>query len=206
MDHYYQDIGKEEIAMNHYFQDIGEDWFSYPELYSAAVQYFQPKSNFYEIGSWKGRSSVYMGVEIINSNKQHSFTCVDTWAGCDFTKDLKSIKEKTLYDEFLTNIEPLNGLIIPVKSTSLEAAKLVADESLDFCFIDASHDYDNVIADIHAWFPKVKQGGVIAGHDYPDWEGVKKAVDEFFGENIVSKYSCWIHQIAPKKDFYNLLK
>jgi hypothetical protein len=192
--------------MDHYYQNIGEDWFSYPELYSAAVNYFPTKSNFYEVGSWKGRSSVYMGVEIINSGKEHSFSCVDTWAGCEFTNHIKSIRENTLYDEFLTNIEPLNGLITPVKSTSLEAAKLVADESLDFCFIDASHDYDNVIADIHAWFPKVKPGGVIAGHDYPDWEGVKKAVDEFFGNSIDAKYKCWIHQIAPKKDFYSLLK
>jgi len=192
--------------MNHYYQNIGEDWFSYPKLYSAAVDYFQPKSNFYEIGSWKGRSSVYMAVEIINSGKEHLFTCVDTWEGCEFTKDNEAIKDKTLYAEFLKNIEPLNGIITPVKSTSLEAAKLVPDSSLDFCFIDASHDYDNVIADIKAWFPKVKLGGVIAGHDYPEWEGVKKAVDEFFGNKIVSKYDCWIYQIGPKKDFYKLLK
>jgi len=192
--------------MKHYYHNIGENWFSYPKLYSAAVEYFQAKSNFYEIGSWKGRSSVYMGVEIINSGKEHSFTCVDTWSGCEFTKDNDAIKDKTLYSEFLKNIKPLNGIITPIKSTSLEAAKLVPDSSLDFCFIDASHDYDNVIADIKAWFPKVKLGGVIAGHDYPEWEGVKKAVDEFFGNNIFSIYDCWIYQITPKNDFYNLLK
>ena len=192
--------------MNHYYQNIGEDWFSYPKLYSAAVDYFQTKSNFYEIGSWKGRSSVYMGVEIINSGKEHLFTCVDTWEGCEFTKDNEAIKDKTLYAEFLKNIERLNGIITPIKSTSLEAAKLVPDSSLDFCFIDASHDHDNVIADIKAWFPKVKLGGVIAGHDYPEWEGVKKAVDEFFGNKIVSKYDCWIYKIGPKNDFYKLLK
>lgn len=192
--------------MKHYYHNIGEDWFSYPKLYSAAVQYFDAGSTFYEIGSWKGRSSVYMGVEIINSGKAHSFSCVDTWEGCEFTQDIKAVKENTLYTEFLTNIDPLNGLINPIKSTSLDAAKAIPDESIDFVFIDAAHDYDNVIADIHAWFPKVKKGGVIAGHDYPDWAGVKKAVDEFFGKDIVAKYGSWIHQKSENKDFYKFLK
>jgi hypothetical protein len=64
-----------------------------------------------------------------------------------------------------------------------------------------------VIADIVAWYPKVKQGGVISGHDYPTWEGVKKAVNEYFkrGE-ILSNEQCWIHQIGKKKDFYRLLR
>jgi hypothetical protein len=147
-----------------------------------------------------------MGVEIINSGKAHSFSCVDTWEGCEYTHHLKAIQENTLYAEFLTNIEPLNGLINVFKSTSIDAAKAIADKSIDFMFIDASHDYESVKADINAWFPKVKKGGVIAGHDYPNWAGVEKAVDEFFGKDIVAKYGSWIHQKSEKKDFYKFLK
>jgi hypothetical protein len=47
--------------------------------------------------------------------------------------------------------------------------------------------------DLNKWFPKLKPGKMIAGHDY-DWEGVKKAVDEFFGiDNIYIHNTSWIY-------------
>lgn len=49
---------------------------------------------------------------------------------------------------------------------SVEAARLIEDQSVDLVFIDAAHDYDSVKADILAWAPKVKPTGIIAGHDY----------------------------------------
>ena len=73
-----------------------------------------------------------------------------------------------------------------MRKGSLEAAKLVADSSLDFAFIDADHTYEAVNADLYAWYPKVCVGGVICGHDYGHprdrrgvW-GVSRAVDQFF--------------------------
>lgn len=70
-----------------------------------------------------------------------------------------------------------------IQDYSVPAAELIPDKALDFCFIDADHTYDAVKADLAAWYPKVKEGGLISGHDYnhpqyPDW-GVKQAVDEF---------------------------
>ena len=60
---------------------------------------------------------------------------------------------------------------------SVEAARIVPP--LDFVFIDASHKYEMVKADIEAWYPKVKSGGILGGHDYCTAEpGVMKAVDE----------------------------
>jgi len=61
---------------------------------------------------------------------------------------------------------------------SLEAVLMIPDISLDFVFIDAMHTYEAVKEDIRAWFPKIRSGGIVAGHDY-SWDGVKKAVDEF---------------------------
>lgn len=70
-----------------------------------------------------------------------------------------------------------------VRRRSVEAAEGVEDASLDFCFIDADHSYAGCKADIAAWFPKVKPGGFISGHDYANTEyevfGVTRAVDEF---------------------------
>ena len=80
-----------------------------------------------------------------------------------------------------------------LRDLSVKAAKLFSDDSLDFVYIDASHDYENVLADLTAWYPKVKSGGIFAGHDYFDGTlsygpqspdgvfGVKSAVDQFFG-------------------------
>ena len=198
--------------MKHYYQTIGEDWFSYPQLYSAVVKYFSDNSIFAEIGSWRGRSSAYMGVEIINQGKEHMMVCIDTWQGSEEHQGHELLANDGLYKEFLKNIDPVNekrpGTLEAWRTTSQEAAELIYNNgSLDFVFIDAAHDYENVIADIRAWYPKVKEGGVIAGHDYPDWPGVKKAVDEYFGKSdIVSKYKCWIHQVGGKRDFYKLLK
>lgn len=66
---------------------------------------------------------------------------------------------------------------------SLDAARLFRDHSLDFVYIDAKHDYDSVLADIAAWYPLVRCGGVIAGHDYEygdQWPYVRRAVTDYF--------------------------
>lgn len=55
-----------------------------------------------------------------------------------------------------------------MRMTTHEAAKLMPDNSLDFVYIDANHHFRHVIEDINDWYPKVKAGGVFAGHDYVD--------------------------------------
>lgn len=75
---------------------------------------------------------------------------------------------------------------------SVEAAKGVKDDSLDFVFIDADHTYEGALADILAWTPKVRKGGTIAGHDYNDkWPGVIQAVKET-GPAVVTHDSVWL--------------
>jgi predicted O-methyltransferase YrrM len=74
-----------------------------------------------------------------------------------------------------------------VQETSLEAAKDVPDGSLDFVFIDAGHTYAEVKEDIEAWAPKVKDGGIVSGHDYYEFPsgkgGVIPAVDEYVAKH-----------------------
>lgn len=71
-----------------------------------------------------------------------------------------------------------------VKALSVDAAARFADGSLDFVFIDADHSYEGCRADIAAWWPKVRPGGWLCGHDYANDDFafgamVKRAVDEF---------------------------
>lgn len=71
-----------------------------------------------------------------------------------------------------------------LRGGSLQVVKWIADGSLDFCFIDASHAYEDVKADILAWLPKIKKGGYLFCHDYGLFEGVTRAVDEIFSCDV----------------------
>jgi uncharacterized Rossmann fold enzyme len=70
-----------------------------------------------------------------------------------------------------------------IRKPSVEAAQAVPDASLDFAFIDADHSYEGCKADLHAWYPKVRPGGLFSGHDYENTDypgfGVTQAVTEF---------------------------
>jgi len=68
--------------------------------------------------------------------------------------------------------------IVWIRKLSVEAAKDIEDNSLDFVYIDANHDYEFVRDDIKVWTPKVKIGGMVAGHDI-ERESVLKAVKEY---------------------------
>ena len=193
--------------MKHFYHTIGEDWFTYQKLYSKMVNHFPDNAHFVEVGSWKGRSASYMAVEILNSSKCIKFDCVDTWGGSEEHLDpnspfyqLQIIQDKNwLYKTFLENTKNVNHIINPIRTTSLEASSLYRDRSLDFVFIDAAHDYENVKADIEAWYSKVKIGGYIGGHDYPGFQGVVQAVNEFFMGELVNaplkiETNYWYHR------------
>lgn len=67
-----------------------------------------------------------------------------------------------------------------IKGWTVNVAQELPDKYFDFVFIDADHTYEGVISDIVAWYPKVKEGGALCGHDYhnPPFPGVTEAVDE----------------------------
>lgn len=71
-----------------------------------------------------------------------------------------------------------------VKGVSPQISENFEDSFFDVIYIDADHLYEPVLADIKAWYPKVKSGGILFGHDYEStWEGVIKAVNEFCEQN-----------------------
>lgn len=116
---------------------------------------------------------------------------VDSWEGdgkayAGDSGDWHSGLTQTKQDDYRASAQRVasasgRGSIIAARSG--EAAKFVADGTLDFVFIDADHSYDGVKADIAAWLPKLKPGGLLSGHDYDNPEfpkfGVARAVDEF---------------------------
>jgi len=72
------------------------------------------------------------------------------------------------------------------------------DASLDFIFIDTYMDYDQALNDLNVWIPKVKEGGIVAGHDW-NCNDIKKAVSVYRNSNYVERTMstfdslwCWI--------------
>lgn len=179
--------------MNHFYQNIGpENWFNYEDLYSEMVSLFPSDSLFVEVGSWKGRSAAYMAVEILNSNKNIKFHCVDTWEGSPEHSDYEIIKNNKLFETFLSNISPVREKIHVVKMKSVDAAALYDNNSIDFVFIDACHDYDCIDADIKAWLPKIKIGGMLCGHD-----AGHGPIDLAVAQNLPESKrigSCWVYR------------
>jgi len=130
--------------MEHFYKDI-YGFADYLGIYRKAVKMFPSGSHFVEVGSFLGKSAVFMAVEIINSGKNIKFDCVDHWLGSDEHRSSPSN-------------EP---------------------NSLDFIFIDASHDEISVKQDLAYWMPRLKENGMIAGDDV-DSEGVANALNWFF--------------------------
>lgn len=78
---------------------------------------------------------------------------------------------------------------------SIAAAKIIANQSLDLVFIDADHYL--VEQDIMAWFPKVREGGVLCGHDYNFWPGIKATVDKLLPNIYTRPDDVWVQEITP---------
>jgi hypothetical protein len=99
----------------------------------------------------------------------------------DFHAELSAEQQSRCMESALDATEFAADRRTVLRKRSVDAAREVADGSLDFVFIDGDHSYEGVRADIAAWRGKVKPGGLLGGHDYasPKFPGVADAVDEF---------------------------
>ncbi len=113
---------------------------------------------------------------------------VDAWRHLEFWKDALSVGRDESLHRMLNaaaRVYKFQSRAVLIRDLSVEASKLFRDGTLDFVYIDANHSYEAVSEDLQWWWPKVKSGGILAGHDYIDGEhssghvfGVKRAVDE----------------------------
>lgn len=134
-----------------------------------------------EVGCWKGRSISYIGRNCMKNNT--TLYCVDSWLGSTdkfnqyYQKLLSSQNVQAIFKE---NMAKLGIKVKCLRRDSLSAASLFEDNSIDLVFLDGSHDYLAVKKDLNAWFKKVKDEGILAGHDYlKKHDGLISAVNEF---------------------------
>lgn len=135
------------------------------------------------------RSRMYVIADLINKWGLEDIVEVGC-GGCATSEHLlnycPTIKSLTLID--IKNVPPKhmlnNSKVKFFNMDSEKASKLIKEKSVDLVFIDGDHSYEWVLKDIKNYLPKIKSGGIISGHDYdfPDWIGVKKAVDSCFAD------------------------
>lgn len=135
-----------------------------------------PQAHLYLIDPWKISTEYMMSATPISRKNKH------------YEKAYKTVSEEFKEDPKTTVL----------RMTSVEAL-LHTPDHFDLVFIDANHEYKQIKQDILSWLPKVRPGGILAGHDYdaqiPMFSGVKRAVDEVFGNKIMlGKDRLWIHR------------
>lgn len=179
-----------------------EGWFDFKNFYRYIADWIPDGGTWVEVGVYAGKSFGFGIIEYLNRGKKIDFVAVDIFPD-EWIYD-KRPDGLTVRDKFDIGMKPLVGHFRVLPVASVEAAKQFKDGSIDFVFIDAAHDYDSVIADITAWLPKVKKGGIIAGYDYEDyWRfSVMRAVDDMFGDRVetfeyddLDKKHCWKVQL-----------
>jgi cephalosporin hydroxylase len=184
--------------------DLPEGWFSPGDVAAYASLYEQVpvRSRVAELGVWQGRSLCSVAHLILAKNLQ--VHAVDTFRGTPGELDIVHDCDGKLRQRFEANLTRFgisDHVVVHVGSTARVAQDMAAG-SFDLVFIDADHSYETVLADIAAWLPKVKAGGVLCGHDYNrpghGHAGVRQAVDELIGSDKITIFPdslIWAHWI-----------
>ncbi|MDD5673064.1 MAG: class I SAM-dependent methyltransferase [Chitinivibrionales bacterium] len=145
-----------------------------------------------EIGSFKGKSTSYIGHGSKAGAGVKVYT-VDPHAG------YANIGQGSTWEDFKKNIAAagVNDIVVPIVGVSEEVVKTFT-EPIEFCFIDGDHDYEPAKLDFNLWFPKIIDGGMIAFHDsvYPRHIGVVKVVNQFVFKSKFCKNASFIDSIT----------
>lgn len=179
-----------------------QGWHSQHPYLARAINEAKP-GIVVEVGVWKGASVVTLAKEIQRLKLDAVVIAIDTWLGSSehylwekFIPDLDfEFGYPRLYHKFAANIvnEGLQDFVVPLPLDSINAFQLLKEKGIrpDVLHIDAGHDYHSVMADLKAWWPQLKDGGVLVGDDYfskpligqGKWPEVRQAFDEFFAAN-----------------------
>lgn len=131
-----------------------------------------------EVGCYYGESTLMWA----SSEKIIKIYAIDPWEDFYDINDGASQKGnmaevENVFDENIKGISK----IIKCKQKSLIAAEKIENKSLDFVYLDGSHKHEDVMNDIKTWIPKIKNGGILGGHDIT-WRDVASAVQKTIGQ------------------------
>lgn len=185
-------------------------WFDYEDVYKEAVEHAPNFATFVEVGVAFGRSISFLASEAIRVTKKLRVIGVDPWVD-DWDSDKPTWGAnhakigRDLGGPFNAVVTMMHGAcpelleyVRLVRMPSVQAARMFDDGSVFFCFIDGSHHYEDVKADLEAWEPKIAKGGIFAGHDHhAGFPGVVRAVEERWPSGVTTmittqqRGACW---------------
>jgi len=125
--------------------------------------------------------------------------CIDLWTSWEGGRPSQD-KQDMYFEHAKRKLEGYDVTFL--RKTSMEALADIPDDSLDFVYVDAKHDFDDVMMDIICWSRKVHSGGIVSGHDYIHLHncGVIPAVRAYVeGHNIFPWY---LTQDVPPSFFW----
>lgn len=138
-----------------------------------------------EVGCKEGRTTGHVLANVPGSR----VVAIDPWIVQPRTADEPLTSDRETYAdwdfekieaEFWTNVGEHTERCVMKRMTSEQASRDVFD-LVDVVFIDALHDYESVKQDIELWWPKIRVGGYLTGHDYQHkFPGTMRAVAERF--------------------------
>ena len=148
-----------------------------------------------EIGVCEGKFSRVL----LDNTKLYMLYLIDPWKDYGTVslgfRNLPQEKQDRLYSNVVKNTQKYGDRVQIIRNESVKASSFFSDETFDFVYIDANHSYKYVKEDIAYWYPKVRKGAILAGHDYMDGiikgvdYGVKRAADEFCAANNKKIYT-----------------
>lgn len=158
-------------------------WMDYGDVYRAIAEALPDDGLFCEVGVFKGKSLLYMGEYLALLGKPAKAIGYD-WFNPDWktytngSSPMKGTPSDDWMAEAVSNLEKFCPWNTPEvrRASSWDAAAFHEDESVDAVWIDAGHDTESVQRDITAWMPKIKPGGIMAGHDI-NMTGVRKGLE-----------------------------
>ena len=175
------------------YSDLPPGWFPDKDIetYQTIVSGYQ-NAIMVEVGVWLGRSLCsIMPIAIKHNIKVFA---VDDWSGGTDKIVLENIKGvANPYESFQDNLRGRGYLdkIQIIKMDSVEAAATFGGKTVDILMIDANHSYDSVHKDIIAWKSRIREDGVMLGHDW-NLDSVKNAVRDTVGEPDETIGQIWI--------------
>jgi len=177
------------MIKNQFYRQIPGD-FTFATPYDDIVSVMKNGDTFVEVGSLLGCSITYFTHAMMEAGKNFNVYAVDSWAGAFDEPNQANLINSLgggdgFYNKFLEYMGEagIDDIVIPIRRLSVEASKCFDDDSLKGIFLDAGHSYEDIKSDIAAYWPKLKNGGILAGHDYFYNNGVEKAVQEFLSAN-----------------------
>ena len=164
----------------------------------------------YKTGCEIGVDKAGFSFHLLSKTKIDKLYCIDCWMD-NFGSKHKPEEYDPIGDnrmkEAMAKLSEFGDRAKFIKATSLEASAKIPDGSLDFCYIDGAHNLSGIYTDLYSWIHKVRNGGLVCGHDFKD--GINSGIQDYWGgqlpyyiktvvEDFCNQYGFKIHSVGGR--------